>query len=193
MSLIGALEPNLMKVEISRVRRQRPNSLDAYDLVLRALSTMRTTMPKIGAGEAIPLLQNALELEPDYAAAQAHLARCFQIRFSRGGLSDYDRAAAVKYARGAVRSDDATALGIAGLVIWFADREYDAAFDIFERALSISSSNVLALGHSAFAYAWMGQGDLAVQRARRALEVSPFDTLIAPHGDRRHGASCWSL
>ena len=178
MSLIGALEPNLRKAEISRVRRQRPNSLDAYDLVLRALSSMRTTMP-VGAGEAIPLLQKALELEPDYAAAQAHLARCFQIRFSRGGLSEDDRAAAVQYARGAVRSDDATALGIAGLVIWFADREYDAAFEIFERALSISSSNVFALGHSAFAYAWMGQGDLAVQRATRALEVSPFDTLIA--------------
>ena len=99
MSLIGALEPNLRKAEISRVRRQRPNSLDAYDLVLRALSSMRTTMP-IGAGEAIPLLQKALELEPDYAAAQAHLARCFQIRFSRGGLSEDDRAAAVQYARG---------------------------------------------------------------------------------------------
>src|SRR5258706_523611 len=56
MSLIGALEPNLRKVEISRVRRERPNSLDAYDLVLRALSSMRTTMPT-GAGEAIPLLQ----------------------------------------------------------------------------------------------------------------------------------------
>jgi adenylate cyclase len=178
MSLIGALEPNLRKAEISRVRRQRPNSLDAYDLVLRALSSMRTTMPT-GAGEAIPLLLRALELEPDYAAAQAHLSRCFQIRFSRSGLNEADRTAAVRHARAAVRSDDATALGTAGLVIWFVDPDYEAAFEVFERALSISNSNVVALGNSAFVHAWMGQGELAIQRAKRALQLSPFDTLIA--------------
>ncbi len=178
MSLIGALEPNLRKAEIGRVRRQRPDSLDAYDLVLQALSVMRTTMP-VGAGEAIPLLLRALELEPDYAAAHAHLSRCYQIRFSRNGLKEEDREASVRHARAAIRSDDATALGIAGLVIWFDDPDYGDAFGVFERALSISNSNVVALGNSAFAYAWMGQGDVAHQRATRALELSPFDTLIA--------------
>ena len=64
MSLIGAIEPSLRKAEVTRVRRQRPDSLDAYDLVLQALSSMRTTMPT-GAGDAIPLLQRALELEPE--------------------------------------------------------------------------------------------------------------------------------
>ncbi|MEA2963072.1 MAG: hypothetical protein QOI46_3170 [Alphaproteobacteria bacterium] len=178
MSLIGALEPNLRKVEISRVRRERPNSLDAYDLVLRALSSMRTTMPT-GAGEAIPLLEKALELEPDYSAAQAQLARCFQIRFSRGGLNEADRATAVLYARAATRSDDATALGAAGLVIWFADPDFSDAFEVFQRALSISPSNVVALGNSAFAHAFMGDGKSALKLAQHALEVSPFDTLIA--------------
>lgn len=178
MSLIGALEPNLRKVEINRVRRERPNSLDAYDLLLRAISSMRNTMPT-GAGEAIPLLQQALELEPDYAAAQAQLARCFQIRFSRKGLNEADRVAAVRYARAATQSDDATVLGAAGLVIWFADTDYRAALEVFDRALSISPSNVVALVNSAFAHAFMGNGETAVHLARRALEVSPFDTLLA--------------
>jgi len=178
MSLIGAIEPNLRKAEIGRVRRQRPDSLDAYDLVLQALSVMRTTMP-IGAGEAIPLLHRALELEPDYAAAHAQLTRCYQIRFSRNGLNEADREASVRHARAAIRSDDATALGIAGLVIWFDDPNYEDAFEVFERALSISNSNVVTLGNSAFVYAWMGQADIAYQRATRALDVSPFDTLIA--------------
>jgi TolB-like protein len=178
MSLIGAIEPNLRKAEIGRVRRQRPLSLDAYDLVLRALSSMRTTMPT-GAGEAVPLLLKALELEPDYPAAHAHLSRCFQIRFSRKGLHESDREACVRHARAAIRSDDATALGTAGLVIWFADPEYRDAFAVFERALAISSSNVVALGNSAFAHAWMGEREIAFERAERALAVSPLDTLIA--------------
>jgi tetratricopeptide (TPR) repeat protein len=139
---------------------------------------MRTTMPT-GAGEAIPLLQKALQLEPEYSAAQAQLARCFQIRFSRNGLNEADRVTAIRYARAASRSDDATALGAAGLVIWFADPDFGAAFEVFDRALSISRSNVVALGNSAFAHAFMGNGKIALQLAQRALEVSPFDTLIA--------------
>lgn len=178
MSLIGAIEPNLRKAEVNRVRRARPNNLGAYDLVLRALSSMRTTMP-VGAGEAIPLLQQALELEPDYSAAHAHLSRCFQIRFSRQGLHESDREFAIRHARAATRSDDATALGTAGLVIWFLDSDAQAAFDVFDRALSISNSNVVALGNSAFAQAWMGRTEVAIARAQRALELSPFDTLIA--------------
>jgi TolB-like protein len=36
MSVIGAVEPTLRKAEVERARRKRPNSLDAYDLFLRA-------------------------------------------------------------------------------------------------------------------------------------------------------------
>jgi TolB-like protein len=178
ISLIGALEPNLRKAEIGRVKRRRPDSLDAYDLVLQALFAMRTTMPT-GASEAIPLLQKALELEPDYAAAHAHISRCFQIRFSRHGLNETDREASMRHARAATRSDDATALGTAALVIWFDDPDHEAALEVFERALSISGSNVVALGNSAFVHAMMGHDDLARGRAQRALQLSPFDTLIA--------------
>jgi TolB-like protein len=39
MRVIGAIEPNLRKVEIARVKRKRPDNLDAYDLVLRAICT----------------------------------------------------------------------------------------------------------------------------------------------------------
>ena len=85
MSVIGAIEPNLRKVEIDRVKRTRPDNLDAYDLVLRALPFVRTGMVQ-GANAAIPLLKRALEIEPEYAWARALLAQCFHFRFSRGGI-----------------------------------------------------------------------------------------------------------
>jgi tetratricopeptide (TPR) repeat protein len=85
----------------------------------------------------------------------------------------------VRYARAGTRSDDATTLGAAALVIWFADPDFATAFEVFDRALSISHSNVVALGNSAFAHAFMGHGELALKLAQRALEVSPLDTLIA--------------
>lgn len=178
MSVIGAIEPNLRKAEVDRVMRKRPGSLDAYELVLRALPSVNNFMVT-GAVAAIPMLQKALELEPDYAGAHALLARCFHFRFSRGGLHEEDRIASIRHARAAMTSDDATTLAIAGLVIWFDERDVGTAFDLFDRALAISNSNVVALGNSAFALAWMGETDRAIERARRALRVSPFDTLLA--------------
>jgi TolB-like protein len=178
MSVVGAIEPNLRNVEIERVKRKRPESLDAYELVLRALPSVRSAMT-VGAEAAIPLLQQALALEPGYATAHALIARCFHFRFSRGGLHEEDRAASIRHARAASGTDDATTLAIAALVIWFDERDVSTAFELFDRALEISNSNVVALCNSAFVLAWMGQTEAAIERARRALRLSPFDTLNA--------------
>src|SRR5262245_26606379 len=178
LSLIGALEPALRKAETNRVKRKRPDSLDAYDLVLRALPLVYSMMAK-DASLAILPLKKAVELEPGYALAHAFLAWCFHFRFNRGGLKEEDRTASLHHARAAVTcgSDDATALAIAGLVIWFDEHDIQMAQNLFERALALSSSNVFALCCSAIALAWMGNAQLAIERAQRALRFSPFDPL----------------
>jgi hypothetical protein len=68
MSVMGAVEPSLRGVETERARRKRPDSLDAYDLFLRALPFAATAMPD-NADAALSLLEQAIGLEPDYAVA----------------------------------------------------------------------------------------------------------------------------
>ena len=80
MRVVGAIEPNLRKAEIDRVKRQRPNNFDAYDLLLRSQPFVFAGMPK-EAAKAIPLLEEALKLEPDYSAAHAYLSWCLHARF----------------------------------------------------------------------------------------------------------------
>ncbi|HEY1805053.1 MAG TPA: winged helix-turn-helix domain-containing protein [Terracidiphilus sp.] len=75
MCVVGAIEPSVRKAEIERVKRQRPTNLNAYDLVLRSLPFVLGHVPK-DSEAAIPLLEDALKLQPDYAAAHAFLARC---------------------------------------------------------------------------------------------------------------------
>jgi TolB-like protein/tetratricopeptide (TPR) repeat protein len=179
VSVIGAIEPSLRKAEIERIKRKRPDNLDAYDLILRALPFLYKAMPE-GVATAIPLLERALELEPEYARAQADLAWCLHHRFSRGEHRQEDHAAAIRYAHAAVANggDDATTLAIAAFVI--ALEEHDnttAALRIFDRALALSNSNIFALGCSAVTLAWMGKAELAIERAWRALRLSPFDPL----------------
>jgi adenylate cyclase len=66
ISVAGVIEPTLRQTEIERARRKRPDSLDAYDFYLRALPYAFAAMPE-DADKALPLLDKAIELEPDYA------------------------------------------------------------------------------------------------------------------------------
>jgi TolB-like protein len=176
MSVIGAIEPNLRKIEIERVRRKRPESLDAYDLALQALPYTYSHRAE-DADHAIPLLKRALELEPGYPAAHASLAWCYHFLF-RLGLRAEDREAAIRHAHAAiVDGDDATALGIAGFVISMDERDYATGLELFERALNLSASNIFALSCSALILAFGGNLDRAIERAERALRLSPFDSL----------------
>lgn len=178
MDVVGAIEPNLRKAELERIKRKRPESLDAYDLVLQAMPFAYSHMPD-KAAVAIPLLNRALEIEPGCAAAHGPLALCHHARYGRAGLAEQDRRAAVEHARAAIMGggDDAISLGIAGFVLAMDDRDFATALQLFDRALTLSNSNALSFSCSALALAWMGRTSVAIDRALRALRLSPFDSL----------------
>ena len=179
MSVVGVMEPTLRKAEIERARRKRPDSLDAYDLYLRALPYAFTAMPQ-DADKALELLERAIDLEPGYAAVHALIAWCHEQRYLRGGLHEDARRAAVEHARAAIAAggDDAAALATAAFVIAVTEYDYETATAAFERSFAVSSSSALALGFSSIVRAWMGHDATAVDQARRAIRLSPFDSLL---------------
>src|SRR5882762_65092 len=139
MSVVGAIEPTLRRAEIERARRKRPDSLDAYDLYLRAMPFAFSAMPET-ADKAVPSLEQAIAIEPDYAAAHALIAWCYEVRYLRAGLHDEAKRTALRHARIAIAAggDDATALGVAAFVVGILERDYDTAFSAFGRALALS-------------------------------------------------------
>ena len=197
MCVVGAIEPSVRKAEINRVKRQRPDTFNAYDLLLRSQQFVFAGMPK-EAAKAIPLLEDALKLEPEYSAAHAYLSWCLHTRFGRGGLREEDRLAAIRHARAAVAlgNDDATALAIAALVIAYDGHDTSTALKVFDRALELSNCNVFALCWNAAILAWTGKTELAIERANLALRLGRFDSLnwrayhalsIAYFHDQRYG------
>jgi hypothetical protein len=69
-SVAGAVEPKLRLSEMARVRRKPTNSLDAYDLYLRALEQVWKFTPD-GVREAISLCERALAIDPAHTPAAA--------------------------------------------------------------------------------------------------------------------------
>jgi len=174
--VVGVVEPSIRQSEIEHSRRKRPENLDAYDLYLRALPHMASVMPaaaKIAAG----FLEDALKIDPDYAAPHAFLAWRHEICFMRGGYDDAEKIAALRHARSTIASgtDDATALAVAAFVVAWLNREHKAALSAIERALSFNPSSATALYWGALIHAASGNLAPATTYANRALRLSPFD------------------
>jgi TolB-like protein len=178
LNVVGAIEPSLREAEIERVKRKRPENLDAYDLVLRALPHVLVAMPA-EAEKAVPFLEKALTIEGDYAAAHGLLAWCHEIFFVRRGFGRQNRDAAIRHARAALAygRDDATALALGGFVISITEHDRATAFEAFEQALAISPSSSFALSFGGMTLAYAGEAERAIDLAERALRISPFDRM----------------
>jgi adenylate cyclase len=178
LSVVGAIEPSLRLAEVERVKRKRPDSLDAYDLVLRALPQVFTLMPD-GASKSLPMLERALTLEPDYATALAFAAWCHEILFVRAGMREENRRAMSRYAQAALLHgrDDATALTVAGFCIGLIEHDRATAFQAFDAALALSPSSALTYICGSTLFAWAGDAERAIDWGERAVRLSPFDPL----------------
>jgi TolB-like protein len=72
-AIVAAIEPQLYAAENFRARRKPPDSLDAWDLVMRALSHYwRVTRQDIVVAQA--LLEKAITIDPNYGQALGMLA-----------------------------------------------------------------------------------------------------------------------
>ena len=178
LSVVGAIEPSLRDAEIERVKRKRPDSLDAYDLVLRAIPHVYVAMPE-EAAKALPQLERALALEPSYAGAHGLLAWCHEILFVRAGLKEENRIAAIRHARAAITHgrDDATALALGAFSIGMVEHDRVTAIEAFERAHALSPSSAFTLFLGCIVLAYAGEAERAIDWAKRALRVSPIDRL----------------
>jgi TolB-like protein len=176
--IVSIIAPHVRDAELKRVRRKRPDSLDAYDLVLRAIDLMyRLNLDDFKA--ARELLTQAIELDPNYAKAYAMAAKWHGLTFGQGWSSDpaHDAQETDRLASEAIRRDsgDALALALCGHHRAFLFRDYDGAIALFDRAIAAGPNSALAWTLSSPTYSYIGDGPTAIARAERGLRLSPLD------------------
>ena len=161
---------------MERARRKRPERLDAYDLYLRALPHAYANKPA-DTDEALRLLGEALLLDPNFAIAHAHAAWCHEQRYFRGGFRSEDKTAALEHAHIAlgVGTDDPQALSIAAFARARITLDYEGAIGALDHALEMNANSALAFGFSALLSASIERYERAIEHARKALRLSPFD------------------
>jgi TolB-like protein/Tfp pilus assembly protein PilF len=179
-SIVAAVEPQLYAAENFRARRKTPENMDAWDLVMRALSYYwRVTRQDNVVAQA--LLEKAIAIDPNYGQALGLLATSQTFSAHMGwaevaiGLPIAERAAL-----SAILADGEDPWAhLALALVYLFNRRFDDSLTEFELALQLNPSFSLAQGYYGLALSYCGhweEGDLAAQRA---LRLSPRDPLAA--------------
>ena len=179
-AIVAAIEPQLYAAENFRAQRKPPDSMDAWDLVMRALSHYwRVTRQDNVVAQA--LLEKAIAIDPNYGQALGLLASSHTFSAHMGWA---DMTTVVPVARraalAAIRADseDAWAHNALGSVYLFT-RHFDDSLAEFELALRLNPNFALAQGYYSLALSYAGHWEQADEAARRALRLSPRDPFVA--------------
>ncbi len=179
-AIVTAIEPQLYAAENFRARRKPPDSMDAWDLVMRALSHYwRVTRQDNVVAQA--LLEKATAIDPNYGQALGVLATSHTFSAHMGWEDMATMAPIAERAAAAAilaDSEDPWAHFALGGVYLFA-RRFDNSLAEFELALRLNPNFSLAQGYYGLALAYCGRWQEAVSAAQRALLLSPRDPLSA--------------
>ena len=179
-SIVAAIEPQLYAAENFRAQRKAPDSMDAWDLVMRGLSHYwRVTRQDNVVAQA--LLEKAIKIDPSYGQALGVLATSH----SFGAHMGWETMAqampiAERAALSAIHADSEDPWAHLALAcVYLFSRRFDDGLAEFELALRLNPNFSLARGYYGVALAYCGRWEEGDRNARHALRLSPRDPFAA--------------
>jgi TolB-like protein/Tfp pilus assembly protein PilF len=179
-AVVAAIEPHLYAAEDVHARRKTPDNMDAWDLVMRALSHYwRVTRQDNLVAQA--LLEKAITVDPGYGQALSLLASCHMFS-AHMGWEEMPKALPVaeRAALAAIRADSEDAWAHYALAsVYMFTRRFDDSIAEFELALRLNPNFSPARGLYGVALAYRGRWEDGDRAAREALRFSPRDPFAA--------------
>jgi adenylate cyclase len=176
--VVGAVEPTLRLAEIERAQRKPTESLDAYDLYLRALPAINA-YSRTGFEEAEGLLRRAIALDPTYADGLAALAECLVRMTLNGWVADKQAstAEACDLAGRAIAADpeNAAVLSVAAWAYSTLGVRFEQSLDLANRALALHPNSVHVRSFCGWVFHYLGDSLRAIEQFEEARRLSPVD------------------
>ena len=186
-SVTATIEPKLVAAEGLRSESRSANDLDAWHLVMRAL-THYGRMTTKESGAAIEILRQAVEQYPDYGPAHSLLAFMLLVSGHVGWIPENDNyyyaeeltQQAAELARRAAELDNEDPWAHLALgYLAFTERRTEKTVREYMRAIALNPNFATAYGYLGWALVFDGQSDEAIEYFQKALRMSPYDPLIA--------------
>jgi TolB-like protein/Tfp pilus assembly protein PilF len=179
-AVAGAIEPNLKAAEIGHSATKPTDSLDAYDLYLRALPHFYSN-ERAGSDAALALLHQAIALDPNFALAKGQLGLAHIHRKVQGWSGPDEWAEGIRMAREALAAarDDPSTLRLSGNAIGYLAHDFEAGLAAVRRALVLNPNSAQVLNSAAWAHNHACLPESAIPLFERAMRLSPLDPEMA--------------
>jgi TolB-like protein/Tfp pilus assembly protein PilF len=175
-AVAGAIEPNLKAAEIGHSAAKPTESLDAYDLYLRALPHLYSN-ERAGSDAALALLHQAIALDPNFALAKGQLGLTHINRKVQGWSGSDEWAEGIRMSREALAAarDDPSTLRMSGNAIGYLAHDFEAGLAAVRRALVLNPNSAQVLNSAAWAHNHACLPESAIPLFERAMRLSPLD------------------
>lgn len=176
-STVAALvEPTIRWAEIERSRRERPDSVESYDLYLRALP-MHLSQTEQANAEAIRLLLSAVELEPHNPTYLVYAGNALLHRAAQGwppiGRDDHSQGIHLVERALANARDDAVVLSLCAMMLIHNLKDYERGLELCHRAVDTNPNNLTVMIFAGIAQLHLGDVDDAIRYSEHAIRLSP--------------------
>lgn len=177
------LEPELMRAELSVIKRRHPDNLDTWSQYRRAAGAISVKgWNDESAAEAIEILRRVVRTDPEFPLAHALLALIIAFGANMSLIADTPeiRDEARKSAERAIELDPngSEVIGYAGCAISDLGEDRRGA-GLLERAIEIDPSNAQALVALGAAQIRLGIYDKGIENLHRGMRISPRDVRLA--------------
>ena len=178
-NVVGIIAPRVEQAEIERVRSKPAGSLEAYDLVLRAMALART-LRRPEMEQALSLLRQAVQIDPSYARGTAFLSQwCWTFIGQGFGHRDNPLVADMtEVAQRALALDpaDSGVVAIAAFILGVPGDDMETGLALVEKAIGLNRNNAEAFRVGSLLYAYKGEIDKAVEHQQQAERLNPLDS-----------------
>lgn len=176
-AVVGAIVPYIQENETARAISKRPDDLTAYEALLQATHALNAG----ATGDAVPLLDRAIEHAPGYAKAIALRAWVNTVHTVWAGEDDDEsiRAQAIELAKKALVEGkaDPEVEGYAAYVLCFYGEDIETGFKILRSVVDRCPNFVWALVSLAAQEAIRGSAETAMELCDQAERLNPKDPM----------------
>ena len=174
--IAASIEPQLYVAEYLRSKRKSPESLDAWECAMRALSYVNTRSMRDYAA-ALDLLKKAIQIDATYALPHALIAYVTALEALYGWMPKEIAIPAARDAaqKGLLLDSDDPWVHLALGYVHQQDRNSENAAQEYRKALSLNPNFALAHTYLAATLCYLGQIDEAVAHIATSERLSPRD------------------
>jgi adenylate cyclase len=177
LSVAGVIEPAIRDADVRRAVQRPTGNMGSYDLYLRALALLRM-YEWSRMGETIDLIERAIALDPNHAAAVALAVRCHYIAalYAWSGDPEDHRRRAQQLADIALRiaNDDASALSTVAAILGYLGHDLRMVVGLVERALSLNPGSATAWFNSGIVRVMSNDLSLGIEQLETAARLDPI-------------------